>query len=148
VLHFCHQIVRLLIASREIVSPVSHHYITLVTLVLLELVDVGGARGTAEGYLADLANHAIMPSSWNAHILSIIRDKLELTLPDEDTAAAEQTTRESLRRLTRPATSSGTKPPEGAALAEEDVSVQYRNLGFNPMVILSRGYLEMVRESV
>ena len=139
---FCDKIVQLLIASKGVVSPFNHHFIALVTLVLLKLAEVDGARDVAKGHLNDLTNNPIPPSSWNSHILGMVHEKLGVSPKGDDASAAEQTVRENLRRLARAATSAGSKQPEG-----DDASNQYKNLGFNPMLILGQGYLALIRES-
>jgi hypothetical protein len=146
-LHFCHQIVRLLITSKGVVSPINHHYVALVTLVLLELAEVDNARDSAKEYLTDLINNPIAPSPWNSHILGMVREKLDISMRGDEASAAEQMVHENLRRLARAATSTGSKPPDSASLEGADVSNQYKNLGFNPMGILSHGYLALIRES-
>jgi hypothetical protein len=74
----------------------------------------------------------------------MVHEKLDVS-PMGD--PAERTVRENLRRLARAATSTGSKPPGSASTEGDDTLNQYKNLGFNPMWILSQGYLALMRES-
>ncbi|KAK5661930.1 hypothetical protein OQA88_10040 [Cercophora sp. LCS_1] len=71
-LHFmlddCLQIARLLLAYASSLFPLTHHYLALVSIVLVELTKVDEAREKATEILKNLTDHDIAPSAWVTQI--------------------------------------------------------------------------------
>lgn len=72
VLQICKNLIRLLTSNSQLLNPLTHHFICLSSLVILELTKVDSLREEATKLAKDIIDFSVAPSPWNA----AVRDKL------------------------------------------------------------------------
>lgn len=149
--------VGLLTTHSQMISPLNHHFTSLVALCLIELANLKASQEEAKELLNQLLEANIAPSSWDEPIRNKIRDTMR-PLPND---SAEATASQSLQHLADLAAAEA--PPAGAsnggtaplAVMEPDhgdigdvlkfrTSDTYEDLGFDPRQMLCAGYLNAI----
>ncbi|KAH8776429.1 hypothetical protein F5883DRAFT_410642 [Diaporthe sp. PMI_573] len=149
--------VGLLTTHSQMISPLNHHFTSLVALCLLELANLKASEGEAKELLHQLLEANIAPSSWDGPIRIKIRESMH-PLPSDST---EATASQSLQHLADLAAAEA--PPAGAsnggnaplAVMQQDhgeiegmpkfrTSDTYEDLGFDPRQMLCSGYLNAI----
>lgn len=152
--------VGLLTTHSQMISPLNHHFTSLVALCLIELAKLEASREEATQLLNRLLEANIAPSNWDEQIRVKIRDALR----PSTSSAAEATASRSLQHLAdlATATENSTTGANNAGLAlaapiapvsenmEEQpkfrISDTYDDLGFDPRRMLCQGYLRAMAE--
>ena len=149
--------VGLLTTHSQMISPLNHHFTSLVALCLIELANLKASEAEAKGLLNQLLEANIAPSSWDGPIRTKIRHTMR-PLPNEST---ETTASQSLQHLADLAAaeappagvSNGVAAPLAVMMPDqenmEDVlkfrtSDTYEDLGFDPRQMLCGGYLNAI----
>lgn len=152
--------VGLLTTHSQMISPLNHHFTSLVALCLIELSKIEASRDEAIQLLNRLLEANIAPSNWDEQIRVKIRDALR----PSTSSAAEATASRSLQHLADLATATENStsiannagPALGAplALAPDNMdelpkfrtSDAYDDLGFDPRPMLREGYLSAIAQ--
>lgn len=141
VLWACKELTQLLIGNPQLLNPLNHHFFSLTSLTLLELIKVEAEREAAAALLKELAEIQVAPSNWD----NIIRDRItEQTRPSTSHAAMEATASQSLQHLADLATATEI----GSAKPEKDNPIRmtdgYQLMGFDPRELTRTGYLSFL----
>ena len=78
----CGQIVRLLTSNSQLLTPLNHHFVSLVSLALLELVKGEDTRDEARKLIKDILEYSIAPSPWNGAAREKLAETLRLLTKD------------------------------------------------------------------
>ncbi|KAK4234471.1 glucose transport transcription regulator RGT1 [Achaetomium macrosporum] len=121
ILQMSKNMVALLAGNHELVTPLTHHFVALVSLGLLDLArgDDDGTRDEAAKLMKDIIEYSLMPSPWN----DAVRKKLAEHLPGPETAHNSKNPRQ-LANLATAVEGGGTigaPAAAAAATAEDDV---------------------------
>ena len=73
----CSNIIRLLASNPQLLGPLNHHFVTLASLVLVELARIAETRDEATKLIRDILDCGMVSSPWN----TAVRDKIAETLP-------------------------------------------------------------------
>lgn len=157
--------VSLLTTHSQMISPLNHHFTSLVALCLIELAKLEASRDEANLLLNRLLDANIAPSNWDEQIRVKIREALRReALRPSTSSAAEATASRSLQRLADLATATenptiganhtGSIPIAPLAMAPENMeelpkfrtSDAYDDLGFDPRPMLREGYLSAIAQ--
>ncbi|KAK4217222.1 glucose transport transcription regulator RGT1 [Rhypophila decipiens] len=101
-LQCCSNIVRLLLSNAQLINPLTHHFVSLCSLVLMELTKADMHREEAKKLAKDLVDFGIAPSPWNSMVQSTLAAKLAAlgpTGPDFDKKAVQGETNQNLQQL-------------------------------------------------
>lgn len=152
--------VSLLTTHSQMISPLNHHFTSLVTLCLIELAKLEASRDEANQLLNRLLEANIAPSNWDEQI----RVKIREALRPSTSSAAEATASRSLQHLadlatatensTSAANHTGHTPVGLVAPGPENMeelpkfrtSDTYDDLGFDPRPMLCGGYLSAIAQ--
>lgn len=149
--------VGLLTTHSQMISPLNHHFTSLVALCLIELANLKASEGEAKELLHQLLEANIAPSSWDGPIRNKIRESMR-PLPNDST---EATASQSLQHLADLAAAE--VPPAGGSnggsapvapmqpdhgdvegVPKFRTSDTYEDLGFDPRQMLCNGYLNAI----
>ncbi|KUI69787.1 hypothetical protein VM1G_05075 [Cytospora mali] len=152
--------VGLLTTHSQMISPLNHHFTSLVALCLIELAKLEASREEANELLNRLLEANIAPSNWDEQIRVKIRDALR----PSSSSAAEATASRSLQHLADLATATessmtganntGPTPVVPTIPGPENMEEQpkfrtsdaYDDLGFDPRPMLREGYLSAIAQ--
>jgi hypothetical protein len=95
VLQATRNLVQLLGANYKLVSPLTHHFIALAALGLLQLRQMDESRDEADRLIKDVLEFSMAPSPWN----DAVRAKLAEHLPRPATAASAAADGQNLHQL-------------------------------------------------
>lgn len=133
----CRQVIGLLRAMPQVMSPWNHHIIGLVMLCLVELSKVEGAADEANKLLAELKSASANSTPWSVVVGEQISDHLRLSTTSQGL----------LLQLADVAASSsaatGTNEAEGL-FSSCRTAERYEDLGFDPRLFLMGGYLKAI----
>ncbi|KAI0142686.1 hypothetical protein GGR57DRAFT_485736 [Xylariaceae sp. FL1272] len=139
VLWACKESVSLLLANTQLLSPLNHHFVCLVTLSLLELARVEMTREPASSLLKDLLQSDLAASTWDG----VVRERI--TGQSRPTPAHSSL---HLNQVVDMATEAKvgvnwTVHANGAEVPSRTAQ-DYADLGFDPSSILRGGYLNII----
>jgi hypothetical protein len=139
ILQDCEKLVGILTANPQLISPLTHHFVALVSLVLLELDKAESTKEEAVNMMQRLLEVSLPPSPWN----SAVREKLG----KKDEPSTGGAPSQNLQQLADVATA--TKPSvEGVEDTADESIVRFKTLdnyagqGFDPAPVLQAGYLK------
>lgn len=149
--------VGLLTTHSQMISPLNHHFTSLVALCLIELANLKASEGEAKELLNQLLEANIAPSSWDGPIRNKIRDTMR-PLPNDSTEATASQSLQHLADLAAaeapPASVSNGAPAPVASMEPDHGGVEdvlkfrtsdtYEDLGFDPRQMLCGGYLNAI----
>ncbi|KAJ0109895.1 hypothetical protein J7T55_004445 [Diaporthe amygdali] len=151
--------VGLLTTHSQMISPLNHHFTSLVALCLLELANLKDSEDEAKELLNQLLEANIAPSSWDGPIRNRIRDTMRPPGNDATEAAASQSLQHLADLAAAEVAPAGVSNGAPAAIAPmepihgdiEEVlkfrtSDTYEDLGFDPRQMLCGGYLNAIAQ--
>ncbi|KAK7737247.1 Glucose-responsive transcription factor [Diaporthe eres] len=149
--------VGLLTTHSQMISPLNHHFTSLVALCLIELANLKASEGEAKELLNQLLEANIAPSSWDGPIRNKIRDTMRPVPNDSTEATASQSLQHLADLAAAEAPPAGVNNGAAAPLAVMDpdqgdienvlkfrTSDTYEDLGFDPRQMLCGGYLNAI----
>jgi hypothetical protein len=118
ILHASKNMVTLLAHYHERVTPLTHHFVTLVSICLLDLVgpDRDETRDQAAKLMKDVIEFRLMPSPWNDDV----RKKLYEHLPGPPTAHTHENLRQLVSHAPAVGGGGGDTAVPATATAEDD----------------------------
>ncbi|KAI3398964.1 hypothetical protein diail_7991 [Diaporthe ilicicola] len=151
--------VGLLTTHSQMISPLNHHFTSLVALCLIELANLKASEEEARELLNQLLEANIAPSNWDGPIRTKIRDTMRHPPNDSTEATASQSLQHLADLAAAEAPQAGVSNGASAPLAPiepdhggmEEVlkfrtSDTYEDLGFDPRQMLCGGYLNSIAQ--
>ncbi|KAM7207291.1 hypothetical protein V8F20_002353 [Naviculisporaceae sp. PSN 640] len=120
-LQCCRNMVRLLLGNASMINPLTHHFVSLCSLVLMELtkVDNINIRDEATKLAKNLVEFSVAPSPWNNVVLNTLAKKI--AVPQLDKETGQRGTSQNLQQLADvAATVDGTGPINSEAPAPQE----------------------------
>ena len=146
-LDLCKEIVTLLSINSTLVSPLNHHFTSLVVVTLLDLLDVDGLRDYADHILKEILESRIAFSSWDAAIHEMIHKKQHPTSSEAATAASQHalSATQGLQHLADLATATDNSRTEVLGEPRSDkgttsTATQSQEKALDPTALRSLGY--------
>ena len=140
-LELCKDSAALLIGNADFVSPLSHHFACLTTMVVLELSKVDATREEALNLLKEITDGRLPSSPYDRAIGDKILERLRPTTTGSINSQHLQQLADLATATDDKDSTQGPKSSDEVSRNDTAVPESYRAYGFDPRPILQAGYL-------